>query len=79
MKTKLISIAMVLVTGATGITFACNDPLPLPIPPVPVTVSMMDITRAQLAGFGTNSAFAAAIKKLDAPGRAAVGADAWRA
>jgi hypothetical protein len=39
----------------------------------------MDLARAALAGYSNNSGYAAAMKKLDALGRAAVGSSAWRA
>jgi hypothetical protein len=79
MKTKRVYAALLLTTGVSGIAIACGAMLPLPIPPVPVPISQLDLGQAAFAGFSDNAGYAAAMKKLDALGRAAMGDSAWRA
>lgn len=79
MKTRMACAALFLVVGVSGIATACGDMLPLPIPPVPVPISKMDLIRAASAGYSANAGYAAAMKKLDALGREAVGSSAWHA
>lgn len=77
MKTKVILGALVLTASVSGIAIACSGVLPLPIPPVPISISQTDLAIATLQGYSANAGYAAAMKKIDTLGRAAVGKSAW--
>lgn len=79
MKSKKFSAVLLFTVGLSGVAIGCSGAVPLPIPATIVTVTTFDLGRAALAGYRTYSGLAAAMKKLDALGKAAVGDAKWRA
>lgn len=76
---KLAKSIVVSLLAISGVALACGDALPLPFPPIPVKISFAEMAKAVLNGYTTRPGYAAAMKKVDELGSAAVGQAVWHA